>query len=153
VRYFTPERLVNLCASLGIEVSFKNMPKCLTGAYGSLEGKTVIFICQEESFPGIKEHTIFHELREILEHSFKDLGFPSVTTGEELEKAAEDFAVQVRIALGRTVWTAMLEGTEKVESKLLRFVAFAFVVLGALVIEGSCALLPYFERVHSQSKT
>jgi hypothetical protein len=44
-------------------------------------------------------------------------------------------------------------GTEKVESKLLRLAAFALAILSVLLIEGSCALLPYFERVHSQSQS
>jgi hypothetical protein len=48
---------------------------------------------------------------------------------------------------------AKREGTEKVESKLLRLAAFALAILSVLLIEGSCALLPYFERVHSQSQS
>lgn len=48
---------------------------------------------------------------------------------------------------------AKREGTEKVESKLLRLAAFALVILSVPLIEGSCALLPYFERVQSQSQS
>jgi hypothetical protein len=45
-----------------------------------------------------REHTLFHELRELLEHNFRDLGRPT-SVGDALEARAEQFAACVRITM------------------------------------------------------
>jgi hypothetical protein len=149
-RYPRLEDLMSFCSNLGIEASISTLPQELRGLNGCYGDRKTIVICEEERFPGTKEHTLFHELREILEYAFRDLGFPTETDGQ-MEVRAERFAAQVRLTIGEVAWMAMFEGARTAEPKWLRWGAFLFIFLFAFGNAASCNLLPYFEDMASRS--
>lgn len=82
---------VQLCGSLDIQVHVCALPRELRGYHCCYDGTRSIWVNEEELFVGSREHSLLHELREILEHIFEDLGQPTVAK-ESLEILAEQFA-------------------------------------------------------------
>ncbi len=89
-------------------------------------------------------HTLLHELREILEHIFTDLGRPTVDK-ESLEARAERFAIETRIAASFDMWKTHFEGAKKIQSIWWRRAAYVLIGLGTFIQVAGCTLLPYFE--------
>jgi len=137
----TREALRQVCSALGITVSFASLPPELRGYNCSFEDKREIVISTDQSFPGAHEHTLLHELREILEDTFEKLGHPTVNR-QDLEEHAEGFAASVRAeAIYRMVPT-LCDYADNVDRKWKRIVAYLF--FGAFVCVSllGCALLP-----------
>jgi hypothetical protein len=116
----------DLCLKLGIEVSFCELPPNLAGSNFQYGGRTEIVLSEREDPLGITTHTLFHEIREIMERVFIDLGYPTISAGE-LEQKAEKFAVEVRI-------NSLLKETEflfgsalEIRSNLLRWGSVAII--------------------------
>jgi hypothetical protein len=116
----------DLCLKLGIEVSFCELPPDLAGSNFQYAGRTEIVLSEKENPLGITTHTLFHEIREIMERVFIDLGYPTISAGE-LEQKAEKFAVEVRI-------NSLLKETEflfgsafEIQSTLFRWGSVAIV--------------------------
>jgi hypothetical protein len=139
------ETLSQLCVQLGVSVSVCPMPGDLKGHNSWYNGSRAIAIAEHESFPGANEHTLLHELRELLEHSFIQLGFAVAVTHDDLEGRAERFACMVRSNLAQKMMLVWLEQSEHVERKWLRYGAYLFSILGGLALFVGCILLPVFE--------
>ena len=139
------ETLSQLCVQLGISVSVRPMPSELRGHNLSYNGSRAIVIADDQSFPGANEHTLLHELRELLEDSFVQLGFVVAATPEDLEERAEMFACIVRSHLAQKTMFVWLQQAENVEKKWLRYGAYLLAVLGGIALVVGCFLLPAFE--------
>lgn len=141
---FNLERITQFSETLGIQTSATSLPDRLSGFNCSLDGKKFIVLREEEVFPGGREHTFFHEVREILEYIFRDLGFPTVgDTG--LEQHAEGFAVQMRILGATKLCGFFLEHAAKMEPRWKRWLSYAGILLLAIGQGLSCVLLPHAE--------
>ncbi len=137
--------LSRLCVQLGISVSLQSMPSELRGHNSFYNGARTITIAEQQSFPGAKEHTLLHELRELLEHTFVQIGFAIAVSPEDLEQRAEHFACLVRSSLAQKMMIDWWEKAEHVEKKWLRYGAYLLSVVGGLAVFLSCILLPRLE--------
>jgi hypothetical protein len=139
-----PENLKEFGTRLGIEVSFRALPQELPGYNCSYDERKEIVIREKEGFPGVITHSFFHEVREIIEGIFVDLGHPT-ESGKQLEKRAEDFAREVRWNSGLNTLGPVIEEIRTIPSKWRRWGSFVLVLIFALSYGAGCALLPYFE--------
>jgi len=137
--------LSQLCVELGILVSVRPMPNELRGHNAAYNGTRTITIAADERFPGVKEHTLLHELRELLEHTFVQLGTAIAVNHDDLETRAEHFACLVRSDLSQKMMFVGLKHAEQVERKWLRYGLYAGVVLCGIAMAASCLLLPILE--------
>jgi hypothetical protein len=136
--------VVKVCNSLGIEVTFVPLPFGLHGLNGVHGQKRHIVIAKEEAFPGGKVHTLLHELREVLEYSFADLGYPTVQK-QGLERRAEEFASMATMLGMQKVFVMFFTSVMKIETTWKRWLAgAALCVLGVPVMITS-AMYPHFE--------
>ena len=137
--------LSQLCVQLGISVSVRSMPTELRGYNAAYNGTRTIAIAEDERFPGAKEHTLLHELRELLEHTFVAIGVSVAVNQDDLEQRAELFACLVRSDLSQNLMFVGLKHVEQVERKWLRYGLYAITVLVGVAMVVSCYLLPVFE--------
>ena len=142
--FSNPERIVAFAARLGIDASLKALPDGLHGVNCSTEEETVIILSEQEGFPGSREHTFFHELREIMEYHFRDQGWPTVEDSE-LEKRAEQFAAQVRLTILTKNLGRLVDGLQNVEATWKRCLAGVGILIVFLALGCGCALLPHLE--------
>lgn len=134
-----------LCASLGVEVSVRPMPRELRGHNSSYEGRRTILIAAEQDFPGADTHTVLHELREIIEQILSTLDRKTAISLHERELRAETFAASVlSYALLRKLPGAF-EQAKKIDKKWWRYGAYLFIGIGAMAYVATCWLLPYLE--------
>jgi len=139
------ERILGFAKSLGIEASLSCLPEGMHGFNCSNEERTMILLSTEEAIPGSREHTFFHELREILEYRFRDQGCP-IATGAALEKRAEQFATYVRMTTHGQEITQLFSGAAEIEQAWKRWLAFAGILAFTVGAGLCCALLPYCEE-------
>jgi hypothetical protein len=142
--FSNPERIVAFAARLGIDASLKALPDGLHGVNCLAEEETVIILNEQEGFPGSREHTFFHELREIMEHRFRDQGWATVQ-GPDLEKHAEQFAAQVRLTILTKDLGRLVDGLQNVEASWKRCLGFVGIFILFLALGAGCALLPHLE--------
>jgi hypothetical protein len=139
------DTLTQLCVQLGVSVFVRPMPSELRGHNSSYNGNRTITIAEQQWFPGAKEHSLLHELRELLEHTFVHLGFAIASAPEDLEKRAEHFACLARSTLAQEMIEDCWRRAEQVERKWMRYSAYLLTVLGGLAVLISCLFLPTFE--------
>ncbi len=139
-----PEGLKQLGLTLGIEVSFRVLSPELPGYNCSYEEKVEIVISEKEMFPGGITHTYFHEMREIIERVFIDLGHPT-ESGKQMEERAEEFATAIRMNSAHKILADLSEGIAKIQSNWRRLGAIFLISIFVLAYGVGCVLLPYFE--------
>jgi hypothetical protein len=91
--------LERFCQKLGIEVSTRELPKPLRGHNCLYDGKSEIVVgtvAGPAAGLGPREHTLLHELRELIEYEFRKLDRPVAATASDLESRAETFASLAR---------------------------------------------------------
>ena len=135
---------IELCTSLNIRVTLTSLPQGLGGHHTCFNNERAIWLPEKDRFPGAREHTLLHELREILEHIFCDLGLPTVDA-ESHEARAEEFAAHTRMIASKKMWGAFLEDAKKIDSTWWRRGAYVLIGFGALLHAAGSAFLPYFE--------
>src|SRR4051812_27818066 len=120
VEYFQLDTLVNLeelqeiCDRLGISFRIEQLPESLQGINYRYQERREIVISDSQFLT--KEHTTLHELREVIEYEFRDLGTP-VCTNEDKEERADSFAVSVRVcAFGKEI-PGLMDHVGKIQSK------------------------------------
>lgn len=139
------DKQIEFCESLGIHVSEKLLPESLRGHNCCYRNERQIQISPGKLYLISREHTLLHELREILEYIFKDLGFPTTKEMSTLEARAETFASCVRIGALAETWETIIRAVPQIESKWWRLGAsFLFFLLGIAGLF-SIAILPAFE--------
>lgn len=147
----TLERIAQFSETLGIETIEASLPERISGFNFSLEEKKLVVLQAKESFPGSREHTFFHELREILEYTFSDLGFHTVEASE-LEEHAEEFATYVRIAGTMKFWCMFFKDAENIQVRWKRWLAYGGIIGVSMICGLGCALFPYIEDQLSRHK-
>lgn len=120
------------------------LPDRMQGFNCATEGESLIVLAEQEGLPGSREDTLFHELREILESLFRDLGFLTVV-GLELERHAEEFASKVRMVESARLCESLFEGARKLKAPWKRWLAYAGILGLALAENLSYILLPHPE--------
>lgn len=99
---------------------------------------------ERETVPGVITHTCFHEIREIIEGVFNDLGH-STAAGNELEERAEQFATAVRVNSANKTFEFLIAETATISSKWRRWGSLIFVAILYLGHGAGCIFLPHFE--------
>lgn len=140
-----PESILVFSKNLGIDASLGALPDVMHGFNCSLGEQSIILLREQETFPGSREHTLFHELREIMERHFRAQGYPTAQ-GQALEKRAEEFAIAVRMFGMMKVFSPLFEDAKAVEQSWKRWLALAGLIILALGAGACCALLPYLEE-------
>jgi hypothetical protein len=143
--FFTQDQLAQFSATLGIETSTAQLPERIGGFNCAFADKKLILLTETEAFPGGREHTFFHELRELLEYTFRDLQFPTVQ-GSDLERHAEVFAVQVRMVAALRVWGTFFKDAQNIQARWARWLVYSGIIGLALVHGLGCAMAPYAEN-------
>jgi len=144
-RLATFENQLNLCESLGIRVSEVILPDNLRGHNCCYGNQREIQIHNGKGHLITREHTLLHELREILEHIFHDMGYHTAKERSALEVRAETFAGSVRTDTFMEMWKDILQGAEEIESKWKRWVAFFLLALFGIAGLFSIMMFPAFE--------
>ena len=86
--------LEKLCTKLEIQFVMEKLPDDLLGSNFHFEGKRRIAVSDRPERFGMKGHTTFHEIRELLEYEFHEIGWPTAEKhSEELESRADEFAL------------------------------------------------------------
>lgn len=120
-------QLFELCQKLGVEISFAALPEGLYGLNACHSNKRGIVLTSTEIVPGGNTHTLLHELRELLEYGFSDLGRPTV--GESgIEYHAESFAQAARLVGARNLAAMLLTSAIEIETKWKRWLAVGGIV-------------------------
>ncbi len=150
--FLTRSAMVELCSSKGIRLSFVPLPQELHGVNCSFQNKKEIFICERESVPFGHLHTLFHEFRELLEHTFAELGY--ATRGPEscLEEQAEEFATFVRMETATQELPAYFEMVGNIKTNWHRYLGYVALGVFFLAHLFSCAFLPQFEEMISEAR-
>lgn len=139
--------LERLCRQLGIVVSVQLLPSGLRGhncvyreereiVVGTVEGPTAVF--------GSREHTLLHELRELMEYEFHRLGCPTAN-GAHLESRAEMFASSVRTLSALHGLKPLFDGVSELTSTWKQVGAILLLIIAALVSSYSYFALPRLE--------
>jgi hypothetical protein len=136
--------VLKVCRGLGIEVTFAPLPFGLHGFNGEHKGKREIVIAEEEAWIGGKLHTLLHEVREILEYTFADLGYPTVPR-RALENHAEEFASTVNMVGMQKVFVTLFMSALKIETTWKRWLAGAAIVILGVPMMLVSGMYPQFE--------
>lgn len=123
--------LEKYCTATGIELTKKSLPSDLLAANCYPNGKRKIDLNDHSEYLFIQPHTVLHEIRELLEYSFRDLGYP-ITDLSEIESRADQFASLVMVCGGEKIWTKLFKDALEIESGLWKF--------AAVVLIGFCAV-------------
>ena len=140
------------CEELGISVSIARLPHELRGYNSVFEDQKTIVISEYQSWPGADAHTLLHELREVMEHSFREQAYPTATA-QELEKRAELFASLVMAASVQEGLPELIDSASRVSAKGLRWGAYLLITAGAFLFMAAFALVPYFEDLQESEET
>jgi hypothetical protein len=149
------EELERLCQTIGVEVRSQELPKPLRGHNCTYEGKREIVVGTVQgaaSVLGSREHTLLHELREVIEYEFRRLGHPIATDFSDMESRAEGFAGLVRAGASLKTWEWYFEAIEGIESRLLKIgaiILFAVLAMGHYL---ACVNLPHWEDQFSEPR-
>lgn len=142
------ERLTQLCTSLGISVSFKQLPTGLRGHNCVYRDKREIVITENvpsASVLGSQEHTLLHELREIMEYDFRRLQRPIASSYDDREQRAEAFGIAVRVESAQKTFYGLLDGLGQPEWTFGQFCIAVLMVLAMTIHAALCASLPRWE--------
>jgi hypothetical protein len=159
VTFFDVDALANfkslcqLCTKLHIDVSVQTMPEELRGHNYTYKDIRAIAISDHHTFPGADEHTMLHELREIMERVFVGLGYSTDNKEDELEMQAEHFAALVRAEAFQRSLPSFIENARKIDSKLWRIGAYLFIGVMAFFYVSGCFFLPQFEDASATYKS
>ena len=138
------EALTRLLEDLGIKVSTSTLPKEFRGYHHCFGDQRMIIVAESKALFLTHEHTLLHELREILEHILQDLEFPTVQK-ESLETRAEAFAVSIDRQTTTEFLKMLFDGAQKVQSKWRRWAAYALLMVFGSVSLSSVSILPKLE--------
>ncbi|HVO63640.1 MAG TPA: hypothetical protein VMT53_22135 [Terriglobales bacterium] len=140
--------LEHFCQKIGIEVSSQDLPKPLRGHCCTYKGKSAIVVGTFQgsaAVPGSVEHTLLHELRELIEGEFRKLGRPIATDYSDLESRAESFASHVRVCAGLKTAEEVFQFIGGIESRLLQVAAIVLVAVMGMAYFLACVNLPQWE--------
>jgi len=141
--------LKEFCASSAIILRIESLSKSLWGYNRRYQDKREILISETQLLT--KEHTLLHELRELIEYEFRDLGMP-ICTHADREERAERFAFSVRMhAFGRHI-PGLMDCLDSIESTWRRRVAHVLSFLFIMVYLAGLLLSPRLEEIMEQRR-
>jgi hypothetical protein len=147
----TTGQIETLCFQLGIKVSFRALAPELAGHNCSYENDNLIELNEQEIVFGGMTHTLFHEIREIVERYFIDLRYP-VMDENERELRADLFAGAVRTYCIHEIMGYLADGIADISSDLIRWGAYALLFAGVFAHGAACVLLPQQEDYVSKRR-
>jgi hypothetical protein len=145
------EEIQKLCDNSEIILRITPLPDPLWGYNRRYQGKREILISNSQVLT--KEHTALHELRELLEYEFHDLGTPICTNNEDQEERAETFAISVRMCAFAKEVPGIMDSVGSIESKWRRSAACGLFIVFAAVYCIGLALSPKVEEVMQTRRT
>ena len=148
--FLTKTAMRELCLSKGIDLSFIPLPPRLQGFNCSFENKREIVLSERELIPFAHVHTLFHELREMLECVFAELGYATLTPKQSLEVQAEEFATVARMATATRELPDYIEMVSNIEKNWQRYFGYASLVVLVVAYMLSCVSLPQYEDMISE---
>jgi hypothetical protein len=128
------------------------MPEDIRGHNHLYESKRVIVVSEHQTFPGANEHTVLHEIREMVEHILVELGSRTCSSMEELEVRAEEFAAIARSEAFGDSLLVFWKNAEQIEKKWVRYGAYTLIGLGGLLYTLGLFFLPVFEDVLAEGR-
>jgi hypothetical protein len=150
--FLTKEALKELCQDKGVNLTVKTLPAGLRGFNCSYQDKREIFLTDEESALFSDAHTLFHEFREMLEHSFVELGYPTIGAEQSLEVQAETFAMACRMRAVEQELPAFFKLAQNVEKPWARYLAYTLFAFVGAALFYSCILVPQIEEILAEAK-
>lgn len=148
----TQSRMKELCQANGVDLSFVPLPEGMRGFNWSWQGGKGILITSKELAPFADVHTLFHEFRELLEHEFEALRYPTHNAKGLPEVQAELFATFCRMEAGMKEMPAFFEMAQNVEKRWARYFTYALVLLFGAAHLFSCIYLPQMEEALSEAR-
>lgn len=130
--------LVKWCGDVGVDVSTTELPHDLRGANFWHETNMSIVMPVNGGCFISREHTLLHELRELLEWEFEHLGHSSGDL-DTRESRAEHFAVCVRVAMFIESSKDFFQMASDVRNPLGRVCAYGLVGAVTAVLVLGCA--------------
>ncbi len=150
--FLTRDKLIELCLSKSVNLSFVELPPELRGSNCSFENKTEIVVAQCETVPGADLHNLLHEFREVLENTFIELGYSTLGAEDFLELQAEHFAISARIEVVKREIPAFIDIVRNAKVKWARYLGYGVIGVVGLIYLLNCVLLPQFEEIESEAK-
>lgn len=134
-RFAHYDELVKWCEAVGVEFSTAELPRDLLGLNCWHENVFSIVMPSNGGCFISRDHTLLHELREVLEGVFGQLGQPT-TERDALECRAEQFAACVRMAVWVESSKDLFQIASAVRNPVGRACAYGLVgaVTAALVV-------------------
>jgi hypothetical protein len=146
------DKLIELCSSKRINLSFAELPSQLRGFNCSFENKIEIVIAHHETVPGADLHNLFHEFRELLENRFIELGYSTLGKDGDLEAQAEGFAMSVRMMVVTREIPALIKIVENADAKWARYLGYGVLGVVGFIYLLSCVALPKLEEIESEMR-
>jgi len=150
--FLTRVELVELCVSKKINLSFAELPSELRGFNCSFENKAEIVIAQRETVPGADLHTLFHELRELLENAFVEHRYATLSADDLLEVQADVFAMSARMQVVIKEILAFVEIVKNANAKWARYLGLGVIGITGIIYLLNCVFLPRLEEIESEVK-
>jgi len=141
----TFESQLKLGESLGIRVSEVILPHNLRGHNRCYGNQREIQIHHGKLHFITREHTLLHELREILEYIFQDMGYPTANERSAREVRAETFASCLETDIFGDMLKDIFQVAEGIGSKWKRWGAFFLLALFGIAGLFSIMMFPAFE--------
>jgi len=151
--FSTFQSICELCVRLGIDVSVRPMPPDIRGHNLFYENRRAIVVSEHQTFPGANEHTVLHEVRELVEHIFVELGVRTCSSMEEIEARAEEFASIARSEAFSNTLLVISTAAEEIEKKWARYGAYILIGVGGLAYLLGLWFLPALEDASLPEKT
>ncbi len=150
--FLTRDKLIELCLSKRVNLSFVELPPELRGFNCSFENRTEIVVVHRETVPGADLHNLLHEFREVLENAFIELGYSTLGVEDSLELQAEHFAMSARMSVIKTEIPAFIEIVKNADAKWARYLGYGVIGVVGFIYLLSCVFLPQLEEIESQTK-
>jgi len=150
-RFARYDGIVNWCGEVGVRFSTERLPQDLRGLNYWHENVFAIVMPINGGCFISREHTLLHELREVLEGILGHSGNPTVSDRDALESRAEQFAACVRIAICLESSKDFIEIARCVRDPLGRLFAYGLAgVSTAALILGSIGVRQLEARFEAQ---
>ena len=138
-------QLQQLASQLGIEISSAPLPEELAGIHFGYRQVGKIIVSNKDPYLLSAEQTILHELREMLEHTFRGLGYPT-SSGASLEERAENFAFAARTCGLGEFWEPLLQRAAEEQSWWRKAGLVVLIIVGSMAYGLGCAIVPFLEK-------
>jgi hypothetical protein len=146
-QFVTLDCLQTLCQKLEMSVRIAELPKGIRGynhAYGNKREILVGTTGPRAVVLGSQEHTLLHELRELIEYEFRKAGHP-VAGPSDQEERAETFASSVRSFASMKGLERIFGDISEIKSGWAQFAAILLMVIVLLGYSLTCLALPQWE--------